>query len=137
MEMLQEFNEKSIGNEKSRNPTKARKCYCCENRYRLSDHHLVPRELGGLNEGRNLITLCAICRNAVEGEQESLSAADIWQNVLRRKEAFQRESPGRKKYRLSRENAQPCPVYVSETGRRKAKLNAMAPEDYFAQTDTP
>jgi hypothetical protein len=137
MEMLQEFKAKPIGKEKSRNPTKTRKCYCCDNRYRLSDHHLMPRELGGSNEERNLITLCAICHNAVEGEQESLSAGDIWLNVLKRKESFQRESPGRKKYRLSRESAQPCPVYVSEDVRRKAKLNAMVLEDYFAQTDTP
>lgn len=126
------------------NPIKSRRCFCCGSRYRLADHHLQPRESGGLNEVRNLITLCATCHDAVEGRQEGLSSEDIWQNILKRRAAFERESSGRKRYRLSRENAQPCPAYVSfdEKQRlaiesRKATLNAMSIHEYFEQSDTP
>jgi hypothetical protein len=133
------------------NPIKSRKCFCCGSRYRLADHHLQPRESGGLNEERNLVTLCSTCHDAVEGQQEGLSAGDIWLNILKRKASFEQESPGRKRYRLSTENAQPCPPYVSSDqqekfaeGKRKAveekrraTLNAMSTQEYFEQSDTP
>ena len=92
------------------NPTKSRKCFCCASRCRLADHHLQPREFGGLNEERNLMTLCCTCHDTVEGQQEGLSPGDIWLNVLKRKASFGQESPGRKRYRLSRESAQRCPA---------------------------
>jgi hypothetical protein len=126
------------------NPIKSRKCFCCGSRYRLADHHLQPRESGGLNEERNLVTLCCTCHDAVEGQQEWLSAGDIWLNVLKRKESFKQEAPGRKRYRLSRENAQPCPAYVSledqaryARERRREELNSLSVREYFEQTDTP
>jgi len=93
----------------TRLPIKSRKCFCCESSYRLADHHLQPRESGGLNEERNLVTLCCTCHDAVEGQHEGLSSGDIWLNILKRKASFGQESPRRKRHRLSRENAQPCP----------------------------
>ena len=95
------------------NPIKSRKCFCCGSRYRLADHHLQPRESGGLNEERNLVTLCPTCHDVVEGQQEGLSAGDIWSNMLKRKASFDQESPRRRKYRLSRESSNPCPTWVS------------------------
>ena len=131
-------------NVRSRNPIKSPKCYCCESHYCLADHHIQPRESGGSNEERNLVTLWVTCHDAVEGQREGLSSGDIWLNVLKRKESFQLESPRRKRYRLSRDNAQPCPVYVPPDERRrrieenrKAVLNTLNIQDYFAQPDTP
>jgi hypothetical protein len=127
-----------------KNPIKSRKCFCCGSRYRLADHHLQPRESGGLNEERNLVTLCCACHDAVEGQQEGLSAGDIWLNVLKRKASFEQESPGRKRYRLSRGSTQPCPAYVSfdeqqkfAEEKRRTALNTMSVQEYFEQPDTP
>lgn len=43
-----------------------RKCRHCKSSKRLTVHHIKPREEGGLNEERNLITLCSECHDKVE-----------------------------------------------------------------------
>lgn len=127
-----------------RNPIKSRKCFCCGSRFCLADHHIQPRQAGGLNETRNLITLCCTCHDAVEGQQEGPSAGDIWLNILKRKESFHQESAGRRQYRLSREQAQQCPAYISVQEKRRLAaenrrgvLSTMGVEEYFEQPDTP
>jgi len=45
-----------------------RECFICgeDNEVVLEEHHKVPQRLGGSNEDRNLVVLCANCHRAVE-----------------------------------------------------------------------
>ena len=69
-------------------PVKSKKCFCCGALSPLSDHHIKPRDEGGTDESRNLVTLCLNCHDEVEGMEQGLSSADIWQRILKRKETF-------------------------------------------------
>jgi len=54
------------------------KCFICCSRQELSAHHIKPRDLGGKDEERNLITLCKKCHDYIEDES--------WQFILKMKE---------------------------------------------------
>jgi len=41
-------------------------CVLCEERSRLTVHHIVPRDMGGSNAEMNLVTLCISCHNEIE-----------------------------------------------------------------------
>ena len=41
------------------------KCRCCGKRENLHAHHILYRSQGGLDETRNLITLCFTCHDKV------------------------------------------------------------------------
>ena len=45
-----------------------RRCRLCTGKKRLTVHHITPREHGGTEDARNLITLCSTCHDKVEGK---------------------------------------------------------------------
>lgn len=61
-----------------------RRCRRCGNRWRLSPHHVKPRDQGGSNDPRNLITLCDACHDWAEIETAERGLS--WVDLLRRPE---------------------------------------------------
>jgi hypothetical protein len=60
------------------------KCTRCHKRKNLTIHHLKPREIGGLDEERNLITLCYGCHNYVEEHDP------VWTEIKTKKSKFEK-----------------------------------------------
>lgn len=44
-------------------------CRCCKRKSKLTVHHIITREDGGLDDARNLITLCDSCHDLAELDQ--------------------------------------------------------------------
>lgn len=56
-------------------PKRNAKCFICKSKHRISLHHVKPRAEGGKNDERNLVPLCSICHDYVEGME--------WPEVLK------------------------------------------------------
>lgn len=77
---LEEFNE-LIPVVKARD---GYKCTRCHTRKNITVHHLKPRELGGTNELRNLVTLCYGCHNYVEHHDP------VWTEIKKKAPKFEK-----------------------------------------------
>lgn len=54
------------------------RCVRCKGRGQLGLHHVIPRDMGGSDEARNLVTLCRHCHDNVEAETQEKQHGLSW-----------------------------------------------------------
>jgi 5-methylcytosine-specific restriction endonuclease McrA len=65
------------------------KCYVCESKKRLTEHHVIPLHFGGLDFSWNLVTLCVDCHVKIHHGRDNKWGDRYW---LERLENFRIKS---------------------------------------------
>ena len=62
-------------------------CVACGSKEHLTQHHLVPRSIGGSDEDSNLITLCGSCHAKAHGHNAAWRTSELTRKALQFKKA--------------------------------------------------
>ena len=62
-------------------------CVACGSKEHLTQHHLVPRSIGGSDEDSNLITLCGSCHAKSHGHNAAWRTSELTRKALQFKKA--------------------------------------------------
>lgn len=62
-------------------------CVACGSKENLTQHHLVPRSIGGSDEDSNLLTLCGTCHAKAHGHNAAWRTSELVRKALQAKKA--------------------------------------------------